>query len=48
MIFPVLSKFDAKWVKKVSLCARDNVRYEHYKHSRASNFKVIFENFGST
>ena len=39
MIFPVTSKFNAEMVKNKSLYARDNVKYELFKHSRASNSK---------
>ena len=41
MIFPVTSQFNAELVKKsLSLYARDNVKYELFKHSRASNSKA--------
>ena len=41
MVLPVINKFNAELVKKrLSCCARDNVKYKLFKHSRASYSKA--------
>ena len=40
MIFAVTSKVSAKLVKKISLYARDNAKYEIFKHSSANKSKA--------
>ena len=46
MVFPVISKFNAELVKKsLSCCARDNVKYKLFKHSRATNSQAKSSEF---
>ena len=41
MVFPVINKVNAELVKKsLSCCERDNVKYNLFKHSSASNFET--------